>query len=110
MVFINVPVFHKAKHVLDRSIWCAPFHKSLRMLTGVGFMNGTDEVLMIMRLSVAINSGKVARLNPQRGICWLWITRGQPDLLPSPAISLHQQMAAGILSLKYPSASYFFML
>lgn len=70
-------------------------------------MNITDEVLMIMRLLMVAGTGKVVPSTQQHSICCPWIVRGHPDLLPAPAISLHQQMAAGILSLKYPSAKSF---
>lgn len=105
---INFPVFvHKTMRVQNGSIWCALFCKSSRIQTGVGFMNVTDEVLMIMRLLMVVGAGKVVPSTLQRSICCPWIARGHPDLLPAPAISLHQQMAAGILSLKYPSAESF---
>lgn len=89
------------------SIWRALFCKSSRIQTGVGFMNVTDEVLMIMRLPMVVGNRKVVPSTPQRSICCLWIVRGHPDLLSAPAISLRQQMAAGILSLNYPSAESF---
>lgn len=89
------------------SIWCALFRKSLKIQIIVGFMNVTDEVLMIMRLLMVISSGEVVTSTRQRSICWVWLVRGHPDLLPAPAISLLQQMAAGILPLKYPPAESF---
>lgn len=108
MALINFPVFvHKTMRVQNGSIWCALFCKSSRIQTGVGFMNVTDEVLMIMRLLMVVNTGKVVPSTLQRSICCPWIARGHPDLLPAPAISLRQQMAVGILSLKYPSAESF---
>lgn len=101
MVLINFPVFvHKTMRVQNGSIWCAPFCKSSRIQTGVGFMNVADEVLMIMRLLMVVNTGKVVPPTLQRGICCPWIARGHPDLLPAPAISLRQQMAAGIFIIK----------
>ena len=77
----------------------------------MGFMNVTDEVLMIMRLLMVDNAGKRLRLRLGGAAyaAW-WIARGHPDLLPAPAISLRQQMAAGILSLKHPSADSSFIL
>lgn len=74
-------------------------------------MNVTDEVLMIMRLLMVDNTGKRLCLR-LRGAAYAArrIARGHPDLLPVPAISLRQQMAAGVLSLKHPPADSFFIL